>query len=67
MNNNEVEALLKAGSKLTPKESKRKEKEPWTIDYFAQICQSLNCNNPKDTAILGTRMHLSRVYMVITL
>ena len=53
VNNNEVEALLKAGSKLTPKESKRKEKEPWTIDYFAQICQSLNCNNPKDTAILA--------------
>ena len=53
MNDNEVEALLKAGSKLTPKESKRKEKEPWTIDYLAQICQNLNRNNPKDAAILA--------------
>ena len=53
VNDNEVEALLKAGSKLTPKESKRKEKEPWTVDYLTQICQSLDRNNPKDAAILA--------------
>ena len=51
VNDNEVEALLKAGTKLTPKESKRKEKEPWTVDYLTKICQNLDSNNPKDVAI----------------
>jgi len=47
----EVEALLTAGKKMAPKESKKKEKDPWTMEYLAGICTALNPNNPKDAAI----------------
>ena len=47
----EVEALLTAGKKMAPKESRKKEKTPWTPDYLAQICKALNANDPKDAAV----------------
>ena len=50
--NNELETLLKAGHKLTPKEARRKAKEPWTTDYLTAICQSLKRDKPKDAAVL---------------
>ena len=34
-----------------PKESRKKEKTPWTPDYLAQICKALNAKDPKDAAI----------------
>ena len=51
VNDNEVEALLTAGKKMAPKESRKKEKEPWTVDHLTQICNVLNDNDPKDAAI----------------
>ena len=51
VNDNEVEALLKAGNKMTPKEARQKEKEPWTVKYLTSICEKLDRRNPKDTAI----------------
>ena len=50
---NEVDALLKASHKLTPKESRRKEKEPWTVGYLTDICNNLDPNNPEEAAILA--------------
>jgi len=50
----EVEALLTAGKKMAPKESRKKEKEPWTVDYLTEICTDLDPNNPKDAAIHAT-------------
>ena len=51
VNDNEVEALFKAGNKMSPKEARRKEKEPWTVEYLTKICQNLNSDDPKDAAI----------------
>jgi len=53
VDDNEVEALLKAGSKMTPTESRRKEKEPWTVKYLTEICIALKPDDPKDAAILA--------------
>lgn len=53
VNNNEMEILLKAGQKLSPKEARRKTKEPWTMDYLTTICQSLKWDKPKDAAVLA--------------
>lgn len=49
----ELQALLTAGNRRAPKDSKRDEKQPWTIDYLEQICRHLNANDPKDAAILA--------------
>jgi hypothetical protein len=51
VNDSEVDALLKAGSKMTPKEARRREKEPWTVEYLTQICENLDADDPKDAAI----------------
>jgi hypothetical protein len=51
-NPNEVEALLTAGKKMAPTESKKKEKEPWTVEYLSKICEALDKNDPKDAAVL---------------
>ena len=51
INEDEVEALLKASSKLSPKEARRKEKKPWSVTYLTDICQKLHLNKPKDAAI----------------
>ena len=53
VNDNEVEALLIASKKMAPKESKRKEKEPWTMEYLTKICKALDPKDPKDAAILA--------------
>ena len=49
---NELEALFKAGNKLSPKESRKKEKKPWTKEILTIICKSLKLDDPKDAAIL---------------
>lgn len=53
INREEIDALLKAGKRLTPKEAKRAEKKPWTVDYLKTICSALNQENPRDLAILA--------------
>lgn len=52
-NREEVDALLKAGRRLTPKEAKRAEKKPWTIEYLKTICGALNQEDPRDIAVLA--------------
>ena len=51
--NDEIEALLKAAHKLSPRSSKRKEKPPWTIRDLTTFCEALDQNNPKDSAVLA--------------
>ena len=53
VNNNEVEALLKAGKKLSPKESRSMEKKPWTVKYLSDICNKLVKDDPRDAAVLA--------------
>ena len=53
VNNDELKTLFEAGNKLAPKQSKKREKEPWTIDYLKEVCKALNRNNPKDAAVLA--------------
>ena len=52
-NNDQLQALLIAAKKLTPAESKKKEKEPWTLEYLSSICNGLIITDPKDAAILA--------------
>ena len=52
-NPNEVEALFTAGQKMAPKESKKKEKTPWSVEYLADICKALNTEDPKDATVLA--------------
>ena len=52
-NANEVEALLIAGQKMAPKDSKKKEKTPWSIEYLADVCNALDKDDPKDAATLA--------------
>ena len=47
----EVEALLKASIKMSPKEARKKEKEPWMVEYLTKICENLSTSDPKDVAI----------------
>lgn len=51
VNEEEVDSLFKAGNKLTPKDSRKREKQPWTIEYLTKICQNLRKEDPKDAAI----------------
>lgn len=53
VNDNEIDSLFKAGKKLSPKEARRKQKQPWTIDHLEKICEALDKKNPKDAAILA--------------
>ena len=45
VNENEFEALLTAAKKMAPKNSRRKEKEPWTVEYLTSICNQLDPND----------------------
>jgi len=51
INEDEVESLLRASNKISPKEARQKEKQPWTVDYLENICKHLDTNDPKDAAI----------------
>ena len=52
-NDDQLQTLLTAAKKLTPTESKKKEKEPWTLAHLTKICEGLNMADPKDAAILA--------------
>jgi hypothetical protein len=52
-NSNELDALFKAGNRLAPKESRKKEKKPWLKADLITICKSLKEDDPKDVAILA--------------
>lgn len=53
VNDDEIKALLTASTKLAPKESSRKEKEPWTVDHLTAVCGQMDLNNPEDAAFLA--------------
>lgn len=53
LDNRELEALFKAGNKLAPKESRKKEKVPWTKEILTTICENLQTNDPRDAATLA--------------
>ena len=53
VNDDEVDALLKAGRKLSPKEARQREKKPWTVKYLTKICGFLVKDDPRDAAILA--------------
>ena len=37
VNNNEVEALFREGDKMAPKDSRKKEKEPWRVAHLIDL------------------------------
>ena len=51
--NDEIEALLRAAHKPSPRSSKHKEKPPWTIQDLTTFCKALDQNDPKDSAVLA--------------
>ena len=53
IDDNQLQTLLTAGRKLTPSESKKAEKIPWTVNHLSDICKHLNPADPKDAAILA--------------
>lgn len=53
VNDDEIKALLTASTKLSPKESARKEKEPWTIAHLTAVCNQMDRSNPEDAAFLA--------------
>jgi hypothetical protein len=53
VNEVEVKTLFEAGNKRAPQESKKKEKEPWTLAYVEEICKALVPSDPIDAAVLA--------------
>jgi len=51
LDNNKIDAMLKAAKNLTPSSSKQKKQPPYTIDFMTSILQKLNPNNPLDAAV----------------
>jgi site-specific recombinase XerD len=49
-NDPEIEALLKAATRLTPPSSKRKKRWPYTPDFMAKLKAHLNLQDPFDAA-----------------
>lgn len=53
MNEIEVEGLLKAASALAPSTSKRKQRQPFTVDYITAIRNSLDLDLPLHAAVFA--------------
>jgi hypothetical protein len=53
VNDREVELLLTAGKRMALQESRRKAKEPWTLDYLTSVCAALDRLDPRDAAVLA--------------
>jgi len=51
LNDNEVDALLKAAINLTPESSKRKKRQPYTVEFITSILQKLDPADPLDAAV----------------
>ncbi|KIK78724.1 hypothetical protein PAXRUDRAFT_163214, partial [Paxillus rubicundulus Ve08.2h10] len=52
-NDTEIKALLKAAITLAPTSSKRKPREPYTVDILGLMHDNLNLADPADVAILA--------------
>jgi hypothetical protein len=53
IDDNQLQALLVAGSRLAPSTSRKEARKPWTVDYLSQICQNLDPKSYKDAAVLA--------------
>ena len=51
LNDEEVEALLKAAENLTPLSSKRKKRRPYTVKFICTLHSHLDLNSPLDAAV----------------
>ncbi|KAF8155872.1 hypothetical protein B0H34DRAFT_850885 [Crassisporium funariophilum] len=51
MNKDEMATVMKAVEKLTPEESKRKKRRPYTPDFIIAIRNKLNLETPPDAAV----------------
>lgn len=51
INTDQLQALLTAGRRLTPVNTKKDEKAPWSVEYLEKVCQGLNTRSPKDVTI----------------
>lgn len=51
LNDEEIDALLKATENLTPSSSKRKKRRPYTIEFICAIRDRLNLQSPLDSAV----------------
>lgn len=49
----EMEALLKGAAQLTPESSKRKARQPYTVEFITKIREKLDLNNPHDSSVFA--------------
>jgi len=53
LNDNEIDALLKAADNLTPSTAKKKKRQPYTVDFIMSLLRHLDANDPLDAAVRG--------------
>lgn len=51
LQDDEIEALMKGANNMTPLSSKRKKRQPYTVDFIAGILLKLNPEDPLDAAV----------------
>lgn len=51
LDDNKIDAMLKAAKNLTPSSSKRKKRPPYTVAFISSILEHLDPNDPLDAAV----------------
>ncbi|KAF8811088.1 hypothetical protein BYT27DRAFT_7252816 [Phlegmacium glaucopus] len=59
MNLTEIKALLKSADKSSPASSKRKKRQPYTIDFMLSIKDNLDLSQPLHVADFHSRKHVT--------
>ncbi|KAF5377916.1 hypothetical protein D9615_006695 [Tricholomella constricta] len=52
-NDDELDLMLKAADKLTPASSKRKKRQPYTIDFMCRLQEQMTPDDPFDIAVFA--------------
>ncbi|KAF5373260.1 hypothetical protein D9615_007476 [Tricholomella constricta] len=52
-NDNELDLLLKAADKLTPASSKRKKRQPYTVEFITKLREKMTPEDPFDAAVFA--------------
>ncbi|KAF5383295.1 hypothetical protein D9615_004779 [Tricholomella constricta] len=51
--NDELDLMLKAADRLTPASSKRKKRQPYTVDFIRRLWEQMTPDDPFDTAVFA--------------
>ncbi|KAG1744195.1 hypothetical protein EDB19DRAFT_1578610, partial [Suillus lakei] len=51
LDDDKIDAMLRAAKNLTPSSSRRKKRPPYTVAFITSILQKLDPNNPLDAAV----------------